>query len=53
MTPDGQYCINKLIDDMNRFLDIENSRFISVNLEDNFEDNRSEMVTITIDRGEK
>lgn len=50
MTPDRKYCINNLIDDMNKFLDVENSRFISVSLEYN---NRDEMITITIDRGEK
>lgn len=49
MTPDEKYCINELIGDMNRFLDVGNSKFISINLEDSC----SEMITITIDRGEK
>lgn len=49
MTPDGKYCVNELMDDMHRFLDVENSKFISINLEDN----HGEMITITIDRGEK
>lgn len=49
MTSDGYVDLTNLIDNAHRLLDAEDCKFITVNLEDK----HGEMVTITIDRGEK